>query len=288
MYGRRIGLLLIPPTLVFHAFLIDLNATDLDYFQLKLTGIIFVISTVILIGTLRKNYDEIRKANSILDQEVEKRSLELQSLTSELLDKAEQRRVIRGQEIHDGMGQQLTGAQLMSTSLLDQLQSEKNDATPLAERLVIQACDTQNHLRRIARLLFPIRISQVGLTAAISELADSLQEIRQIEFTIKDATEPMDVQEKNALQIYRICQETAMHIIINTNATHIEVSLAAKNNDCIIEIIHNGTEKIKNGSDFIMKLIHYRLNQLTGTLTRRNVKENSSYLFAIPDEMVQA
>lgn len=284
LFGRTTGLLLMIPTLVFQAFLTSyLYADLLEVYQYKLGGFIVFLGVILLMGTLKKNYSAITQTNRKLDRMVDQRNCELHRLTSDLLNNTEHQRVTRGQGLHDDMGQQLTGVQLLCASMLNQLEQEDHKTIKLAHTLEKKACQVHNHIRRLARTLFPVRISQVGLLAALSELASGIGDLKPIDFKIEGASSLHGIPETTALQLYRICQETALHLVDNTNADLIRVHVHMDHIQYGLNIVHNGQIKENQACESIIKLIQYRLSQISGTQTESQIESGFTALtYSIP------
>src|ERR1051325_8279574 len=84
----------------------------------------------------------------------------------------EQRRI--GQELHDGVSQELTGLTLMATSLKDQLKEEVSSSEALAGRLMAGLRQVHKHVRAVAHGLIPVDVDAEGLRSALEELADRI------------------------------------------------------------------------------------------------------------------
>ncbi|MDF7798344.1 histidine kinase [Pontiellaceae bacterium B1224] len=246
-------------------------ADEYIYFSDRITGILIALLVVYLFSRLRINYDALRKTTQQLDERVAERDSELSLLTAQLLNNAEIRRVNRGQELHDGIGQQLTGIQLLCASLATQLEQEGSSATSAATSLMDSTCRAHNHIRQIARTLFPVRIAQVGLVSALTELAGCISEMRLTHIQVNDFSGMTDIPETIALQLYRICQESINYLTTHADADRIDISLNASEKHFVLEIEHTGCSPAMTDKDSQLGLIQYRLKQLDGTL-----KESSS------------
>ncbi|MBP7828589.1 MAG: CHASE domain-containing protein [Kiritimatiellae bacterium] len=82
----------------------------------------------------------------------------------------EQQRV--GQDLHDSLGQKLTGALFLSRGLLRQLEQAGRDEQASARQVHDALKDTVAEVRRMARGLAPVSIGEDGLADALRRLAD--------------------------------------------------------------------------------------------------------------------
>lgn len=124
IFGRSASLLFLLITNIHHFSLTQYYAADYLYYADRLIGPLLCITIIELTGTLRNNLDSIKEANARLDQAVLERSGELTDLTRKLIERAETMRVSRGQELHDGIGQQLTATSTLYV---------ENNGRPLTE-----------------------------------------------------------------------------------------------------------------------------------------------------------
>ncbi len=97
----------------------------------------------------------------------ERRVLEREVLR---IAEAERRRI--GQDLHDGLGQELTAVGLFLRRLARTLDAEGSGSAAEAHRLVglVDAADA--HARGLARSLVPVELEQNGLEAALGRLAE--------------------------------------------------------------------------------------------------------------------
>ena len=275
LFGRRRGLQLVVVSIIHSIILTSIVYADLlVYYQYALSGYMFVIGVVFLTDSLHTNFRFIKETTRKLDQLVEARSTQLKLLTKELLDESENLKIRQGQDLHDGVGQQLTGIQLLSSSLCDQLLEENDRLASFAHRLNNQTSQAHQSVRNISRMLFPVRIAQVGLIPALNELSSGLNEMNRIHSTIEKTDELPALSEHLLLQLYRICQESALYVVENMNTDQLNIQLEQSGTDLLITLQHNGTKRSTTDNTGAYKLIHYRLKQINGRIC-----DNSGSLF---------
>ena len=147
---------------------------------------------------------------------------EQQQLQREILEipVSEQRRI--GQELHDGLGQQLTGLGLLATSLLNKASKPEHE---LASKLASGLQDAISQVRALSRGLMPVDIDAEGFMNALQKLIEDiqLQTGFSIQLTIKDTVHISD--NTTAMHLYRIVQEALNNAIKHAGATQINVGL---------------------------------------------------------------
>ena len=237
------------------------------YYMDRATGAVIYLTVIYLFGNLRKQYDAIMETNKHLDKRVKERDTELLAQTQQLLNVVEKNRVNCGQELHDGVGQQLTWMQFLSSSLAYQLENKNSLQAATAQMLSITTRRAHNHIRRIARTLFPVRIAQVGLLSALAELADCLIEIRPAHILFKELSDISSMPETIALQLYRICQGSCSYIIDQCKADQLELTLNTTTSEYVLGVSHNIIRPRNKQQTSILKLIQYQLKQINGKQT---------------------
>ncbi|WP_168433608.1 sensor histidine kinase [Pontiella sulfatireligans] len=248
-----------------------------------------MIAITLIAGKLHNNLHAIKVANLKLDELVAVRNAELNALASKLIENSEQTRVALGQELHDGIGQHLTGIQLFCSALAERLHEEQNPNASLADSLIDRVGATHNQIRRIARMLFPVQIERVGFIPVLNELTSCFQDMEHIAFSVREQGHLPELPGKTALQLYRICQETAIYALDHLNANRIDVRVFETPQAYNLEFEHNGSQLDEQHNTF--QLTEYRLQQISGTSEKwhsRHGLEKIVYAIPCPETEPQA
>ena len=171
---------------------------------------------------------------------------------SEYLQKArEEERTFIAREIHDELGQILTGIKL-------DLSWIKTKSPQLAEELstrLIAAIDLTNvainSVKRIATSLRPVVLDDFGLTAAIEWLCLQFNQKNNITLDLKLETGDQIFPKDLSTTVFRICQEALTNISRHSNATHVSVEMKVENEKLHLIIRDNGIglkTEMKSGS----------------------------------------
>ena len=157
---------------------------------------------------------------SMIEDITERRLLEREIVE---ISNREQRRI--GQDLHDELGQLLTGICFRMAELEDDLQRsnqpEVADAAEIGE--LVQEAITQT--RALARGLNPINIEVGGLRTALRALTQSIEQIYEIP-CILTCPEPVFIDDnETATHVYRIAQEALNNALKHSKASRLEVSL---------------------------------------------------------------
>ncbi|VGO17237.1 Sensor histidine kinase LiaS [Pontiella desulfatans] len=267
LFGRSTGLWLLLPMLIHQIALFEYFADEYIYYTDRVIGTVIHLSAIALVGTLKDSLESIRAVNTRLDLAVLERTRELDNLTQKLIEHLETLRISRGQELHDGIGQQLTGIQLYATSLADRLAAEQNVGASLAYSLTTRSRIVHNKIRHACRTLYPMQIREVGLRPALDELASCLRVIKNIEVGINTQGDISSIPPATALQLFRICQETALLVIDRSHAQRIGIGVSVLPSALQLSVEHDGNPAaaIRDGSNEA-RLINYRLMQVNGSI----------------------
>ncbi len=162
---------------------------------------------------------------------------EEQQLQREILEIPvnEQRRI--GHELHDGLGQQLTGLGMLATSLVNKAGKPEHE---LATRLAAGLQEAIAQVRALARGLMPVDIDSAGLMLSLENLIEeiSAQSGISIEFSIDNE---ILVSDNNvALHLYRIAQEGLNNAFKHADASEIQVNLGISDSLGLLSIRDNG------------------------------------------------
>ncbi|MCK4564191.1 MAG: histidine kinase dimerization/phosphoacceptor domain-containing protein, partial [Verrucomicrobia bacterium] len=136
-YGTRIGLLSIVPFILLNTAILFLVSGDPYDILLTYnpTGIILSMVTVLSAGFMRESQNKLNQLEASLSKRVDDATAELGKLTRQLIDYDENERITMGQDLHDGVGQYLTGMLLHSEALSFKLREAQHSEADLAERM---------------------------------------------------------------------------------------------------------------------------------------------------------
>lgn len=159
---------------------------------------------------------------------------------------AEQRRI--GQDLHDGLCQELTGVSLIAKALEQKLAvmapAQAPDAAEIA-KLINNAID---QTRDLARGLAPVEIEEGGLLSALQNFAAAIERLYHIScvFTFDKRTRITKTKypygPRLATHLYRIVQEAVNNAIKHGNAKSIIIAMTTVRARGILTIQNDGTE----------------------------------------------
>jgi PAS domain S-box-containing protein len=178
----------------------------------------------------------------------------------------ERRRI--GQDLHDSIGQIITGISLLSRSLSNSLKKEDHDRSEDASQISELSDDASNQIRQISRGLMPSEIVQRGLHIALQDLARTTTESCGIicEAQLDDALLFSDVAVETHL--YRIAQEAVNNAVRHAQAGRIDIIISEINGLQQLEVVDDGawSEPEDTISGIGLKTMEYRASAIGGQL----------------------
>src|SRR4029079_1869481 len=150
---------------------------------------------------------------------------ELARLEREVLEAnvREQRRI--GEELHDGLGQQLTAVAFMSKVLELELAERNLIQANQAAEIGRQISGAIGTLRALARGLFRYELGSGSLYEALQDLVSAADASFRVRCTL-DADRSIVLQDRTAdLHLYRISQEAITNAVKHGNAKKIHLEL---------------------------------------------------------------
>lgn len=179
----------------------------------------------------------------------------------------EQQRI--GQDLHDGLCQQLAAIGLAARSLADDLQHEQNASAKDAELIQQSIQQAVEEARGLARGIFPVHVDSHGLAVALAELARSTSRLTGV---VIDVVENGDVQispPEAAMHLYRIAQEAVANAVRHGGAQyiHIKVEGAAQVITLTVSDDGKGFPAARKDGGMGLRTMRYRAQVMGATLS---------------------
>lgn len=161
----------------------------------------------------------------------------LEKLILETAD-GEQRRI--GQDLHDDLGQRLTGIELMSEVLEQKLAGKSLPESAIAAEIARHVREAISQTRSLARGLSPVVTGSEGLMSALEELARRTKKMSGISCQFY-CPRPVPVRDHSvAGHLYRIGQEAVSNAVRHGKAKEIQIRLARSNGQLTLSVKDNG------------------------------------------------
>ncbi|CAG5069921.1 hypothetical protein DYBT9623_02660 [Dyadobacter sp. CECT 9623] len=157
-----------------------------------------------------------------------------------LIEGQEEERKRFALELHDGIGQMLTGLKLHAEKLKSvQFHDEKNQKR--FEQLVSLIQDIIQTTRQISFNLMPSVLNDFGLTSALKLLCEQTTEVSRAQVDFEgDTSERIPMSNLMETSLYRIAQEALNNAVKHAQASRIKIKLEHTRNRVILEIADDG------------------------------------------------
>ena len=151
----------------------------------------------------------------------------------------EQRRI--AQDLHDGLGQHLTGIAFMSKVLEAKLSDQSLPEAVEAARIVEMVNQAIDNTRQLARGLHPVTAEDTGLMSALGKWTGEVEDLFHISCRF-ECERPVLIHDVNvATHLYRIAQEAVNNAIRHGKSKEIVIRLSARNGAGTLTIQDDGT-----------------------------------------------
>jgi len=181
----------------------------------------------------------IRDSAIELERLVDDRTAALRRLSGRLLTMQDDERRRIARELHDGLGQELAAAKMMTDGIL------QTNSVPAGQGAAMEASETIDRaiqqVRNLSHLLHPPLLDEVGLLSALRWYLDGLTKRSGIETSL-DVQPPefprLAIELETA--IFRIIQEALTNVYRHSGAQKAWVTLRQRENHVVVTIRDDG------------------------------------------------
>jgi PAS domain S-box-containing protein len=179
----------------------------------------------------------------------------------------EQRRL--GQELHDGLLQQLTGIGMMAKSLHHRLQANASPEAEVVAEFVKIIRHAQEQGRAVIRGLRPVEVDANGLMAALEGLTTSIEKWHGITCRF-ECNQPVLVEDTHVgTQLFYIAQEALNNAVRHANPKNIFVTLKSDHKELILRVRDDGVGirgDLSHKRGMGLRIMRYRAGMIGATL----------------------
>lgn len=179
----------------------------------------------------------------------------------------EQRRI--GQDLHDGLGQHLTGIAFMSKVQQQKLAEKGLPESTDAAKIVRLVNEAINKTRVLARGLLPVMSDAHGLMSALQQCASEAREVFRVDCYFR-CDPPVLINDVNlATHLYHIAQEALTNAIRHGKADRVEIALCGGQHQAELTIRDNGAgivNQVAGSSGMGLHIMNYRARMIGGSL----------------------
>jgi two-component system sensor histidine kinase UhpB len=183
---------------------------------------------------LRK--DEISRVVTAFNRMLDRLESERQQSGRRILAAQEAERVGIARDLHDEVGQVLTGVLLHLDSIASAAPGHR-DAIDEAKQSVRRALD---EVRRISSELRPEMLEQLGLVSALTELTTTFSRVSGVRVDTQFDKSLPKLEADTELATYRIAQESLTNVARHAQATRVAIALEGGPDSVVLRVVDDG------------------------------------------------
>ncbi len=189
----------------------------------------------------------------------------------------EQRRI--GQDLHDGLGQHLTGIAFLAKVQEQKLAEKSLPEATEAAKIVHLVNEAIHKTRELARGLVPVLSGPHGLLSALQEWASEVEDIFRIRCRF-ECDDPVSIQDDGvANHLFRIAQESVHNAIRHGKARNIVIGLRGVDGDGVLTIRDDGSGisvERSSRAGMGLRIMEYRARMIGGSLSIERAGERGT------------
>jgi PAS domain S-box-containing protein len=198
---------------------------------------------------------------------------ERKQLEQEIIEVSNREQQRIGQDLHDGLCQELAGIQLMCEVLEQKLSlKSKTEARQVGE-IAGHIREAIAHTRKLARGLSPVELEANGFVSALQDLTTNAQKIFHVECRL-ELSAPIFIRNNVlATHLYRIVQEAINNAVKHGKARRISISAKPSGEKIALSIADDGvgfSSNTKKSGGMGLHIMKYRAGVLNAALEVRS------------------
>jgi PAS domain S-box-containing protein len=201
---------------------------------------------------------------------------ERKQLESEIIEITNRERRRLGADLHDGLGQELTGISLMLRSLAKRTGLAAFDAVPELDEIIALVNHAIQSARKMALGISPVTLERGGLLPALQTLIGWSRVSYNVEVRLRlSMRSPLRIGESAAAHLYLIVQEAVNNAVKHGRARSITVTLRSNRALVSLSITDDGlgiADYPARGAGMGLKLMEYRSTVMGGVMKIKRLR----------------
>jgi len=212
---------------------------------------------------------------------------ERRRLEKEILRISEEERRSLGQDLHDGLGQMLTGISLISQNLARKLKSNGIPGADEVQEISNLIKEADEYAKALAHGLVHVDFETEGLKAALKQLSNQARKFFNVHCTFNYNCDYKIDSNTQAMHLYRIAQESISNAVKHGKAKNIDIDLSNTDSRIRLTVTDDGigfeeSEKLNKKKGMGIHIMKYRANILAGHLEINQADNKTKVICSIP------
>jgi len=206
----------------------------------------------------------------IVEQSLKESEEQLRQLTIYMDSKTEEEKKRIGREIHDGLGQLLTGLK-MDLQWISKKWPAESASLKNKFKSMNNIIDTSvREVQKLSIQLRPKMLDELGLLETIQLETDQFEERTGIYCDVEFSPDEFEVEHERSSTIYRVLMELLTNVYRHAKATKVSIQLKKQKNAYMLKFTDNGTgikkDQIESKLSFGLISITERINMWNGSV----------------------
>jgi len=180
--------------------------------------------------------DAVGRVVAAFNRMLDRLESERQQSAGRVLAAQEAERVGIARDLHDEVGQLLTGVLLQLNSIAETVPGNRRELDQ-AREAVRRALD---EVRRISSELRPEMLEHLGLVSALTELSGSFAPVSGIRVERRFDQALPQLSADTELAVYRIAQESLTNVARHSGAAHVTITLERGIDSVVLRVVDDG------------------------------------------------
>lgn len=174
------------------------------------------------------------------EDELKHSEAQLRALSARIQSVREKERTVIAREIHDELGQALTGLKMDLSWLVRKPPTDQTALKGRVENMTAYVDGIIDRVRKISSSLRPGILDDLGLDAAIEWQARGFQDRTGIRVGISSVLKDVEIDRERSTAIFRIFQEALTNISRHAGATRVSIALKQHKSRIVLIVEDNG------------------------------------------------
>lgn len=210
----------------------------------------------------RRALEAMERNQALAAAEADRRRLEHEILE---ISEREQQRI--GEDLHDGLGQQLTAIEMLCAGLKADVGSQPKVAKQV-ERIAHSIREAITFVRRVSRGLAPENDDPDALQVSLIALVELTNSLGAVRCRLECAKPVVLRNHSHAVPLYRIAQEAVNNALKHSGASEVVVRLAQTGTGLKLQVSDNGGGlKKAKGDGMGLQVMKHRASSIGAQLT---------------------